>query len=307
VINIIKPKPLKKGDIIAIVAPASPLTKSKVSIAKNYLEKLGFYVIVGKSCYCKHGYLAGNDLIRAYDINQMFLDDEVKAIICLRGGYGTARILDLLDFESIKKHPKVFIGYSDITTLHIAFNKLCNMVTFHGPMAVDISNGLDDFTKESFLSNIQGNTKGTKISNPIEKPIKCKSFGITSGEIIGGNLTLINSTLGTPYEIDTRNKILFIEEVGERPYKIDRLLTQLYYAGKLDDANGIIIGNFKNCEPLSDEASQRIEQVFNDIIKSLNKPTIYNVQSGHCKPMITIPFGLNVYMDAERCQIIIKE
>jgi muramoyltetrapeptide carboxypeptidase len=307
VINIIKPKLLKKGDIIAIVAPASPLTKSKVSIAKNYLEKLGFYVIVGKSCYCNHGYLAGNDLIRAYDVNQMFLDDEVKAIICLRGGYGTARILDLLDFESIKKHPKVFIGYSDITTLHIAFNRLCSMVTYHGPMAVDISNGLDNFTKESFLSNIQGNTKGTKISNPIEKPIKCMSSGITSGEIIGGNLTLINSTLGTPYEIDTRNKILFIEEVGERPYKIDRLLTQLYYAGKLDDANGIIIGNFKNCEPLSDEASQRIEQVFNDIIKSLNKPTIYNVQSGHCKPMITIPFGLNVYMDAERCQIIIKE
>ncbi len=303
----IKPKAIKPGDTIGVIAPASPEDKQQVDKAKGALEALGFRVIMGKSCYQHYGYLAGRDEIRAYDVNAMFNNHEVKGIINLRGGYGTPRILSMLDYQSIKHNPKVFVGYSDITAIHIALHRLCEMVTFHGPMAgVDILRGMDSFTKKSFFDQISGhNICG--INNPVDEPMKTLQGGIAEGKIIGGNLTLIASTLGTPFEIDTRGKLLFIEEVGERPYKVDRLLTQLKNAGKLKDAHGILLGDFKNCGPLDDEVSHSLHEVFEDIIKPLYKPTLYQLKAGHCSPNLTLPFGVNVYMDAHRGLIKMME
>ncbi|GMQ56977.1 LD-carboxypeptidase [Vallitalea sediminicola] len=305
-VKIIRPSNLKTGDVIGVIAPGSPTTLNNVNLAKRKLEELGFGVKMGDSCYSKNGYLAGEDELRAKDVNNMFLDDKIKGIICLRGGYGTTRILDLINYKSIKKHPKVFVGYSDITALHIAINQICKMVTYHGPMAgVDMLDGMDDFTKKSFFSCL--GTKGKlNIKNPPGIPIKSMCSGTVKGKLIGGNLSLIVSTLGTPYEIDTRGKILFIEEVGERPYVVDRSLTQLKNAGKLRDAEGVVLGDFKDCIPLENEDSQSLDEVFEDIIKQLNKPTIFNLKAGHCVPMITLPVGLDTYLDADKCQLIIN-
>ena len=303
----LKPKRLKLGDTIGVVAPGSPTTEEKVEKVYNKLTKMGFKVVMGKSCYSKYGYLAGRDEIRAEDLNNMFGDKEINGIICLRGGYGTIRILDLLDYSLIRKNPKVFVGYSDITALHIAINKLSNLVTFHGPMAAsDLIGDISDFSLNSLYNSIFNEQFNPSIENPLED-LKAINGGVAEGEIIGGNLSLIVSTIGTPYEIDTKGKILFIEEIGEEPYRIDRMLTQLRLSNKLQEVEGIILGNFNNCSPEDPDMSLTLEEVIDNIIKPLNKPTLLNLQAGHCEPTITIPFGVKARLDADRKQITILE
>ncbi|HHV38497.1 MAG TPA: LD-carboxypeptidase [Tepidimicrobium sp.] len=307
----IKPKGLVLGDTMGIVAPAGPSTRKKVEMACRQLVDMGFRVKVGKSCYEKYGYLAGSDSLRAEDINSMFEDEEVDGIICLRGGYGTLRILDLLNYNMIANNPKVFIGYSDITALHIGLNRMTNLVTFHGPMAApDIAGGLDCFSKSSLYSSIMkdGFDKG-KLENPMGKGIEVINEGVAEGTIIGGNLSLIVSTLGTPYEIDLRGRLLFIEEIGEQPYRVDRLLNHLRLSGKLEEAKGIILGDFKNCNPRDgrEDYSLSLNQVIMDVIAPIGKPCIANVQAGHCKPMLTIPFGVKARLDGCSRQLTIME
>ena len=303
----LKPKRLKLGDTIGVVAPGSPTTEEKVEKVYNKLTKMGFKVVMGKSCYSKYGYLAGRDEIRAEDLNNMFGDKEINGIICLRGGYGTIRILDLLDYSLIRKNPKVFVGYSDITALHIAINKLSNLVTFHGPMAAsDLIGHISEFSLNSLYNSILNEQFNPFIENPLEE-LKAINGGVAEGEIIGGNLSLIASTIGTPYEIDTKGKILFIEEIGEEPYRIDRMLTQLRLSNKLQEVEGIILGNFNNCSPEDPDMSLTLEEVIDNIIKPLNKPTLLNLQAGHCEPTITIPFGVKARLDADRKQITILE
>lgn len=305
----IKPKPLKYGDCIGIIAPSSPsYEEEKIELSKKFLKDMGFKIKIGKSCYEKYGYLAGSDEIRTCDINAMFADEEVDAIICLRGGYGTPRILDKIDYEIIKKNPKIFVGYSDITAIHIAINQICNLVTFHGPMLTsEMANNFDEFTQKSLFDLIMGSENKKSLSNPKGEEIRCLYSGQAEGKLIGGNLTLICATLGTPYEIDTEGKILFIEEIKEEPYKVDRMLTQLYLSGKLEAANGIILGDWNDCVAEHPDRSLTLEQVFEDILKSLKKPTIYNFRAGHCSPMITLPMGVNVFMNADKMEIILKE
>lgn len=305
----IKPKGLKIGDTLGVVAPASPTTKEKVQLAQEKLTEMGFKVIMGESCYSNYGYLAGSDELRAEDLNSMFENKEVDGIICLRGGYGTPRILDLLDYDLIKNNPKVFIGYSDITALHIAFNQLSNLVTFHGPMvASDIIGQFSEFSKKSLYNAILEDEFEPYLKDPLDKVITING-GVAEGPIIGGNLSLITSTIGTPYEIDTREKILFIEEIGEEPYKIDRMLTQLKLSKKLEDSIGIILGDFNNCVPESSEYddSLTLEQVIDSIIKPLGKPTIYNFKAGHCEPVVTIPFGVRARMNADNKELTLLE
>jgi len=303
----IKPKKLKLGDTIGLVAPGSPATEKKVDKACKKLKELGFNVELGKSCYSRYGYLAGRDELRAEDLNSMFRNTEVDGIICLRGGYGTIRILELLDYNLIRANPKVFVGYSDITAIHIAINQISNLVTFHGPMAAsDLAGDISKFSLESLFNLILGEEFDGSIKNPIEDLITIHG-GVAEGQIIGGNLSLIASTIGTPYEIDTKGKILFIEEIGEEPYRIDRMLNQLKLSNKLQEAEGIILGNFSNCIPEDPDMSLTLEEVIDDLIKPLNKPTIYNLQAGHCEPKITIPFGVKVRLDADRKEIVVLE
>lgn len=305
----IKPKALQFGDTIGVIAPASPTSQENVKKAYEKLTSMGFKVKMGKSCHEQYGYLSGSDKIRAQDLNNMFKDYKVKGIICMRGGYGTPRILDLVDYDLIKNNPKVFVGYSDITALHIAINQLANLVTFHGPMvSSDIIGSFSKFSQDSLYNSILDNDFSGSIVNPPGEEIETIHKGVAEGELIGGNLSLIVDTLATPYEIDLKGKILFIEEIGEESYQIDRMLTQLRLSGKLDEAEGIILGDFKNCGTVSKhKESLSLRQVIDDIIKPIGKPTIFNLKAGHCEPMITLPLGAKVSLDANKRKVTILE
>ena len=304
----IKPKGLNFGDTIGIIAPASPVSEEDVQKVYNKITSLGFQVKIGSSCYEEYGYLSGKDNIRAEDINNMFKDRRIHGIICLRGGYGSPRILDLIDYNIIKNNPKVFVGYSDITALHIAFNQIAGLVTYHGPMAgSNMIKNFNEFTKNSLFNTIMRKKSSCKIKNPVEENIKTINSGVGRGQIIGGNLSLIVNTIGTPYEIDVKNKILFIEEIGEEPYVIDRMLNQLRLSGKLKESSGIILGDFNNCRAKNPERSLTLEEIINDQIKPVGKPTIYNLQSGHCNPMITLPLGVEAVLDGDKKELIIVE
>ncbi|SHJ78316.1 S66 peptidase family protein [Tepidibacter formicigenes] len=299
------PRNFIKGDTIGVIAPASPVSKKRADKSKKVLENMGFKVKMGESCYSKYGgYLSGEDNLRANDVNNMFADDEVDAVICIRGGYGCSRILDKINFEIIKKNPKLFVGYSDVTALHIAFNQIADLVTYHGPMlSSNMVDSFDEFTKMSFLKfiNIENNLE---VKNPKGIKIKTLVKGKALGQIVGGNLSIICSMMGTKYEIDTKGKILFIEDIGERPFRIDRMLTQLALSGKLNECIGIIIGDFAGCNP--EEESFTLMEVIEDRIKPFNKPTIYNLKSGHCHPMVTLPLGIMCELNADNQKIIIK-
>ncbi|MBF8984471.1 LD-carboxypeptidase [Lutibacter sp. B2] len=296
-------KGLKQGDTIGVVAPAGPVTKDRADRSKKVLEEMGFKVKMGESCYSTFGgYLAGEDDIRAKDVNAMFRDEEVNAIICIRGGYGCTRMMDQLDIDMIRKNPKIFVGYSDVTALHLMLNQKGNLATYHGPMVSSNMLEFNEYTKKSFFEVI--NAKGDiEIHSQENAEIKVLVEGSAKGQLVGGNLALIAATMGTPYEIETKGKILFIEDIGEKPYSIDRMLTQLALAGKLRDCEGLILGDFAECE--DDEGFTAFE-VFENIIKPLNKPTIYNFKSGHCEPMITLPLGRICELDATNKKFTIK-
>lgn len=290
------PKALKIGDTIGIMAPSGPLRKGSIEEIKRVIEGYGYRVKVGESCYLKHkGYLAGDDQTRTKDIEKMFLDKGVDAIMCLRGGYGTSRLLDKINYKIISENPKIFIGFSDITALHIVFNQICNLSTYHGIMA-STAQKWDEFTYKSLLNALNFKEELT-IENPIKEKIYTIYPGQAEGLLVGGNLSLIVSTLGTRYEINTKNKILFIEEIGEYIYKLDRMLMHLYHAEKLNDCNGIIYGDFNDCMKFNNEGNEIID-LLKEISEKVKKPSIYNLQAGHCMPMLTLPLGVHCNIDA---------
>ena len=304
-----KPKALKKGDTIGLVAPSSALKQADgLEQSIKILREQGFNLVQGESCGKKYGYLSGNDETRARDINRMFRDSNIDAVFCLKGGYGTPRILDKLDYDMIKENPKIFIGYSDITAIHIALNQRCDLITFHGPMAAsDMLEDFDEFSKESYLNAITSLKPLGQLNNPIGFEIKSMVPGKARGKIVGGNLSLIAATIGTPYEINTKGKILFLEDIEEFTYSVDRMLTQLRLSGKLNDCEGIILGDFKNCLPQYIDFDHTLIEVFNDIIVQAKKPTIYNFMAGHCTPKITIPLGVEALLDSDSCTLTITE
>jgi muramoyltetrapeptide carboxypeptidase len=287
---VIKAPKLKPGDTVGIIAPASPPKKEALEKAISFLEGLGLVVKIGSSVHYKYGYLAGTDEKRVEDIHTMFLDPDVKAIICACGGYGTGRLVSKLDYELIAGNPKIFWGYSDITFLHTAIHQKTGLVTFHGPMlSSDV--GLPDvheLTKQSFGQLFEN--KSVEFTHKTT-PLRTVVEGKASGQVIGGNLTLLVSTLGTDYEVDTKEKILFIEDIDEEPYKVDRMLNQLKMAGKFQDAEGIIIGDFKNCGPDKRKESLTLDQLFDEYIKPANKPAMKGFLIGHSSPCLAIPVG----------------
>ena len=245
--KIIKPKKLNKGDFIGIISPASSADDiTKVEEGVRYLEKIGYRVEVGKNVGQYHGYLAGEDNLRLKDLHYMFNKKEVKAIICIRGGYGSPRLLDKIDYKIIKNNPKIFVGYSDITALNMAFFNKTGLITFTGPMvSVDFNDEISKYTEENFWRILTSNKKIGRIELPEEDKLFQLSKGSESGRIIGGNLALIASLLGTNYFPDMKDKILFLEDVGELPFRIDRMLNQLRLSGvfsKIKGFHNYIIG-----------------------------------------------------------------
>ena len=248
------------GATIGLISPASPENVEAIQKGILFLKNQGFNIIEGTHLYDKWGYLAGKDKDRAFDIMEMFKNKEVDMILCIRGGYGSSRILPHLDYDVIKRNPKIFAGFSDITVFLNAFYEKCNLTTFHSPMGT--SDLEDTETFKSFMFTFMEGYKPYTIKNPSEFETKCIVSGIAEGNLIGGNLGLICNSLGTPYETDTKDKILFIEEVGEAPYRVDRIITQLLLANKLQQCKGIILGQFKGCDLPHYERSLTLEEVF---------------------------------------------
>lgn len=292
------PKPLFKGARVALVAPAYAVTEESFTPAINLVKSLGLEPIIYPSCLLEnsHGYFSANDNIRAKDIQDAFSDDSIDGIWCIRGGYGTHRILPLLDFDKIK--PKFFAGYSDITALHTALNQICNFATFHTTMPSTEYENLDEYTLE-YLKTSLFTGDFTDFKNPVNIPMSTLYGGKCEGVLCGGNLALVASSLGTPYEIDTKDKILFLEDIGEYTYRIDGQLTQLRNSGKLEQCAGILLGAYTDCNPQDPENNLDLEEIFKELIAPLKKPTIYNVQCGHILPTMALPLGYTLSMNAD--------
>lgn len=244
---------LPAGGTVAVLAPASPAAGRAQEVA-DWLVARGFVPKLYPSAYAGTGdsaqddYLSASDAQRVHELHDAFSDPSVHAIVCLRGGYGSARLLSQIDFNLLRSHPKPFVGYSDITALHLALARYAGFVSFHGPMLTsDLLRKRQPPTEQALFDQLRGRQPvGSWLPQPAQFPLQSLRCGAAQGRLMGGNLSLIGSTLGTPWEIDTRDAILFVEDVGERPYKIDRLLTQLRLAGKLQGLRGVLIGDFSD-------------------------------------------------------------
>ncbi|ODG93465.1 MULTISPECIES: LD-carboxypeptidase [Bacillaceae] len=290
-----KPNALKTGDSVMIIAPSSPPNIENVMKMKLKIEQAGLNVLIGKGVTEKRGYLAGSDANRVSDLHDAFSDSEVKAVLCATGGYGSGRLLQDIDFELIKNNPKIFWGYSDITALHIALQQKANLVTFHGPMMQEC--GVDTVppkTLASFKQLLEPLSLTFTASEVDTYP--AFSHSVTA-PMTGGNLTVLTSTIGTPYEVDTKGKILFIEDIQEEPYRIDRMINQLRLANKLQECKGIILGNFNDCGPKKRQNSLTIADIVNDLIVPLGLPVLSGFLIGHCSPNYGVPFGVPVTMN----------
>lgn len=303
-------KKLKFGDTVGLIAPSGAIRKEgAVDRAIAETERMGFRVKVGESCNARYGYLAGDDEVRARDLNRMFLDDEVDAVVCIRGGYGTMRILDRLDYAAIAAHPKIFVGYSDITALHIAMLEKAGLATFHAPMAVSDWSGspLDDFSREAMYRVLMNADPAGALINPPEYPRQTVNPGVCEGQLVGGNLTLIAGTIGTPWELDTTGRIIFIEDVGERTYCLDRMLTQMRLAGMFEKCAGVVFGDFANCPIEYPEFGCSLEEIIRDVVVPCGKPIFTGLRCGHCTSKLTLPFGVKSRLDADNCTLTILE
>ena len=324
----IKPPRLNYGDTVGIIAPASaPPDPKAIDHSVEALERLGFRVKLAPNARKRWGFLAGSDRERAGDLMKMFLDRKVNAILCVRGGYGTARLLPLLDYKKIRANAKIFIGYSDITSLHCAFLVKSNLISFHGPMLNSdfIKDDLPDFTLQSFLrtlmeprpagsirngSSMEGG--GKKSQSPVRRTdISVLRSGKASGQLIGGNLSILCATLATPYQPSFRNKILFLEDLDEVPFRFDRMLTQLLNADLLQQVAGVAIGTNKDCfDPKAKgckEYRQTMEDVFKERLAPLKIPVVLGLPFGHMPMNATLPVGVRATLDAINGDLVIQE
>lgn len=310
----IKAKHLAKGDTIGVVSPASPSeNKSEVTRGVETLEEMGYKVVLGKNLNKTKGFVAASEEERAYDINCMFKDDGIDAIFVTQGGYGSAQLIDKIDFEAINKSPKIFTGFSDITSLHLAINKLAGVVTFHGPgMARFNSEALTEYTKNQFFKAIGSEEPLGEIKPANEKTwLNSISPGICEGDVLGGNLTLICASLGTPYEIDTKGKILLIEDVDTEPWIFDHMLCHLRNSGKLGNAAGIVVGHCENCVPFKYNPGYNCDTSLEDVLeyylKPLGVPVLYGLPLGHADDLATLPLGVRARLDSSQKTFTILE
>jgi len=306
-----KPEKLQKGDKIGLVCPSFCTDQNKITDTVKLLEELGFEVKLGKSVCAKNDYLAGNDELRKNDLEDMFSDSSVKGIICQQGGYGATRLLDMLDYEVIRKNPKFFLGYSDITALNNAFYKLCGLPSYQGKIGAQLpAVKKDKFSYDDYLQTLFSNTKNRLLKNPTTHKAYTITKGIAEGILAGGNLSLIYALMGTPYEIDFKDKIILLEDVSEKPYAIDRMLQSLKLSGKLKEANGFIVGQFTDCESTStspNEVIRDISYLMNEFLGSLGVPVLANFCNGHDMPYINLPIGLKVCLNASNHTVTILE
>jgi muramoyltetrapeptide carboxypeptidase len=302
----IKPPALKSGDTVAITSPAGAVWDAdQIETFTNILKAFGFNIVQGKTLKEKFGYFAGTDELRANELNEFFADKKIKGIFCMKGGWGCARILDKLSYDVIQKNPKVIIGFSDITALLLAITTKTGLITFHGPVG---NSGWNDFTKNVFTNVVMTIKPFNFPSNPAteDKPFTIYP-GKVSGELIGGNLTVLSALIGSVYLPDWKNKILFLEEAKEEPYSIDRMLTQLKLCGILNSISGFVFGKCAKClaeEPLK---AFTFHEVILQHIQPLKIPAFYGAMIGHIENKLTVPLGISATMDADKGIISLEE
>lgn len=323
--EVVHPKPLAPGDTIMFVAPAGDLDRERIAVAKKRLETLGFNVRLPDTLFRKSGYLAGSDQQRADELNRAFADEQVDAIFPGTGGYGATRIVDLLDYEVIEANPKIFIGFSDVTALHLAIHQRTGLVTFHSPnpqWGLGSESDLAPFAKRLFwralspskhrqharLAELQGYVvRVDKTDDKVPQPTTVVR-GVARGRIVGGNLSVIHALMGTAFEIDTAGKILFLEDVGEAPYRIDRMLQTLKLAGKLDRLAGLMLGSFtrRESENTRDEITT-MDDVLRDFFLEAHYPVVSGFPVGHQRNNATLPIGVMAELNAGTKQVTLLE
>lgn len=304
------PKRLQAGNTIALIAPSSPVAEEKLNKAVANLNALGLQIVEGKHLRARAGHLAGSDAERLSDLHEAFENPAIDAVWCVRGGYGAARLLPSINFSLIKKNPKLFIGYSDITALHLAIQARSGLVTFHGPV------GAGDFTEmtlhhlksvvmEPPTSHVIAATPDASLGDEYQ-PFTITP-GIARGALTGGNLALLSSLAGTPFEPTFKNKLVFIEDVGEQPYRLDRMLTQLLQATDLTQAAGIALGIFNECQPKNDSFSYPLRETLQLCLGHLNIPVVYGIPFGHISNQATLPYGIQAELNATTHQLTLLE
>lgn len=302
---VIKPRRLKKGDTVALVAPGGYLREGELKDSVDNLEKLGLKVVYTERINKRYGYLAGHDEERAADLMEMFTRKDVDAVMCARGGYGCTRILHMLDYNLIRNNPKILIGYSDITALLNAIFEKTGLVGFHGPVGISTFNEFSLYYFNNVLYGLQDDltlwsAKDEKPDLPDRKITVIRS-GKCKGRLVGGNLSLMAAMVGTPFDINTDGKIIFLEEISEKPYRVDRMLTQMISAGKFSKAAGIALGVFDKCVPddkgTDNDESLSVMEVIFDRLYSLGIPVIYGLSFGHITNKFTLPVGINAELD----------
>ncbi len=293
----LKPKALHPGDSIGIISPAGAVYKPEyVTEFKNIIKREGFRYKLGVTLYKQNGFLAGTDKERADELNHFFADSTIKAIICMRGGWGGARILHLINYAIVARNPKIFMGFSDITSLLVGIYKKTGLVTFHGPVGYS---SWGRFTTTYFRRVLI--EKDTAVfKNPPDHTIYTITSGSTQGILIGGNLSVISSIIGSAYEPSWHGKILFLEETEEEPYRIDRMLTQLALRCVLKNISGFVFGKCVSCRAEKPHQSLTFEQVLLHHIKPLGIPAFYGAMTGHIRDKYTLPIGIPVKMNADK-------
>jgi muramoyltetrapeptide carboxypeptidase len=307
--KLIKPSHLQPGDTVALISSAFRVPEDQeIQFATERMQALGLKVKYGKYIFNRDGYFAGTDADRAADINTMFKDPTVKAIIELRGGWGSNRILPYIDYQAIKQHPKIIMGFSDITSLLLAIHAKTGLVTFHGPLAIE---PWPAFTVQ-YVKSILFNGEKTVLQNPAEPEddliqtqnrIQTITPGKATGPLLGGNLTVLTSMLGSKYLPNFKGAILFVEDVDENVYQVDRMLTQLQLAGVLNHIAGFIFGQCTQCtvgDGTTNYGSLTLMQVLKQHIQPLHIPAYYGAMIGHDPKNFTLPEGSQVQMDADK-------
>lgn len=307
----ILPGRLKKGDLIGLVTPGSSVTEEQLNDCISKLEEMGFRTTYNDTVLSEYGYFAGKDQERADELMEMFTREDVDGIWCVRGGYGSIRILDLLDYDQIRKNPKVFIGYSDITALLTSIYQECGLVTFHGPVGTSDFNRFSLKSMKKVLMEADGDykypykrEKGSR-NNP-EFDQYTLSGGRAEGALIGGNISVLDSIIGTRFEPDFQNKIVYLEEIGEKTYRVDKMLFHLLSGSNLKQAAGIVMGVFGECN-INDAPTLSLKEALDDLLIPLNIPVSYGLSFGHIKRMVTIPTGIMAAMDADKNSLMLLE
>jgi muramoyltetrapeptide carboxypeptidase len=305
------PRVLKAGDTVGLVTPSSYVSDpDELAFAKQFCEFFGLKWKMGKNVGQRYGYLAGTARQRVEDLNAMFGDPSVAGIFCIRGGYGSAQMLEGLDYELIRRNPKVFLGYSDITALHTAIGNKTGLVTFHGPVSLS---HLTEWSQQHlrgaiFETKPIGVVKNPPEANPLRPghTMRTVRSGTGRGVLTGGNLTLLTTTLGTPYEVETAGKILLMEDIGEDIYRIDRMFTQMKLAGKLKAAAGIVVGECKDCPPPGHDSAYSLGEVIDYLLGDLGIPVLYGLSFGHTVDQVTLPLGVMASLDADRQMLTVE-